>query len=344
MLQDGFDLGGQEDGTWSLTGSFNNRRDVIENTGGAGLERFLEVDLTHRYYDENRRSYFKTEMLGRTRQNGGPTLGVRELIDFRPIWAPVTFKLEGSFYAQNPGLMNVSDTQWRTLDSALWEGGLKSVEWAALLRGSISQKRDIDPKTWHLPEIALFQRKMSLNDAQGYDGKNLDQDVFTQYKADHRHGLSLGDTLTHRPWLDTLWQVNLSTHSNKDWNVFKPDHITFGAGWKQLLGEFEVNLDYQMNRLFADENRMGTVNRKSIILDVNWQHWRVNQQRFEVGLKLRRDIETSAGSGMLYFSWHFGHGSMYKDFRPGEVDFLDIRQRRIPQEMNNSIKDVDESN
>ena len=339
-LHDGFDLGGQEDGTWSVTGSYNGRRDIVENTGKADLERYIELGLTHRYYDENRRTYFKTDLLQHSREYGSPTLGIRETIDFRPVWAPLTFKLEGSLYTQNIKPSTGTDTQWADIVAFPLNANFNNQEWATYLRGSVSQKRDIDPKTWHLPELAVFERQLSLTDVRGYDGKMLDQDVYTQYKADHRHGLSLGDTLVHRPWLDTLWSANVSTHSNTDWNALNPDHITFGAGWKQLLGEVQIGLDYQVNRLFADENRVDTINRSALSLDMSWQHWRVNQQRFEVGLKLRHDIEQSVESGMLYVTWHFGQGRMYRDFRPGEVDFLDIRQRLIPQQINNSIKDA----
>jgi len=65
--------------------------------------------------------------------------------------------------------------------------------------------------------------------------------------------------------------------------------------------------------------------------------WRINQQRVEVGLRYRRDFDISSHNGLLYLSWHFGRGRMYRDFHFREVNFLNLRKLHIPNQTNNHI-------
>ncbi|MDH5552101.1 MAG: hypothetical protein OEX82_02095, partial [Nitrosomonas sp.] len=318
-FQDGFPLGRQEDGTWSLNSAAVSRRNFGDFSGTNDSERFIESSLTHRYFNQNRRLYLRTDILGRSREHGAPTFGITESLIYSPLMIPLNFRLDGSLHAQ----------QFNSL-------GDKNEEWAAFFNAAVSQRREINPKTWHIPELSMFQRAMSLSPSTADDDR-LDQDIFTQYRADHKRGVRVANTLIHRPWLDTILHSRLSVVSNENGNIFNPDHLWFSAGWRQLIGKADIDLGYQLVHFFADANRAESSDRHSIVFNLAWNQWRVNQQRLELGFRFRRDFDITSNNGMFYVSWHFGRGRMYRDFHPSEVSFMDVRQQHIPQTVNNHI-------
>ena len=322
-FQDGFHLGDQEDGTWSYSAQLARRRDS-QGVGSSLSEQFLQLGASYRYYDEDRRTYFRTDLLGRLRESGGPTLGLLKSIEHRPGWTTLNFTLDGGVYLQRP------------------DGGLPigSSEWSAFLKASVAQKRDIDPKTYHVPRLSLFVRHASLGASGSYDAGTIDQDVFTPYKSGHRHGLEVGDTLYHRPWLDTLWSASASAVSNENFGITRPDHLAFKLGWQQLLGRLQLDARYQTKHYFADDQRLNASKQHTWLLDASWNQWSSQQNRSEIGIQMRHDSDTRAVTGMLTFTWHDSNGRRYRDFRPGEVDFRDLRTRDIPPTPNNAVKEA----
>jgi outer membrane protein OmpA-like peptidoglycan-associated protein len=318
---DGFRLGGQEDGTWSYGAQLTHRREPQGNANSQA-EDFLQLNATHRYYDEDWRTYFRTDLLGRVRASGGPTLAVLESIEHRPVWTTLNFNLDASLYLQNP------------------QGGLPPglPEWSAALKGSVTQKRDIGPKTYHVPRLALFAREFSLGSPGNLALNWIDQDIYTRYKSTHRLGLELGDTLYHRPWLDTQWHAGASLVSNPDLNLTQPDQLGWKVGWQQLLGKVQIDASYQQNHSQSDSLRTQASIQRTWLLDASWSQWTGRHNRPEAGLQLRHDADTGAITGLLYFTWHDSNGRGYRDFRPGEIDFSDLRTRDLPPSPNNAMK------
>jgi hypothetical protein len=313
-IADQYPLGGQEDGTWTFTAAGRRRKNVeVDEDRDAQRkpEQFFEASATHRYFSERWKTYFATAMLGRLREHGGSTLGLSEQLEYR-LPLPLILQLEGSMYLQQP--------QGDSLDDTL--------EWAGLLRGSVAQRRDLSLKTFHLPSLSLFGRALSMQRNTHYKSGHVDQDIFTPYKADHQTGLEIADTFTHRPWLDTLWSTRISLVSNEDYNVFQPDHVGVRFGWQQLLGDVQVGTTYRLTQFLSDGDRDSTFRRNTLAMDVIWERWRFRLQRFELGFRWVHDFEAGDDFGLLAVSWHFGNGRLYRDFRPGEVDFADVRERR----------------
>ncbi|MDX8405488.1 MAG: hypothetical protein R8K50_04980, partial [Mariprofundus sp.] len=322
-IEDGFQLGGQEDGTWSYAAQLARRRDT-QGVSNTQAENFLQLSATHRYFDEERRSYFRSELLARSRSRGGPTLGLKESIEYNPIWSTVNINLDAALYGQH-----------------IRSGSVASGNgWSAYLKGSLSQKRDIDPKSYHVPRLSLFGRYLSLQaPANGVPGL-VDQDIYTRYKATHRYGLTLADNYYYRPWLDTLWKAGGSLMSNQDFNIIRADHIAIKAGWQQLLGSVQLGVNYQMNHYFSDNLRQRSANQRTWLLDASWHQWGDQQDRLELGLQLRHDSDTGNITGMLNLIWHDSNGRGYRDFSPGEVDFRDLRNRDMPTTVNNRIQEI----
>lgn len=310
-------LMGQEDGTWSFTARMVNRRQVDEDSRSQAAERFLELRTDHRHYDPFQHSYYQGWLLARLREEGGATLAGNGRWQHQPRWHSFRLGMQGSLYLQSP---NGSNT-----------------EWAATWRGELSQRRDIDLKTHHRIYAKLFQRWLSLDDFEAYRRAELDQDVFSRYKADHRRGLTLGDRLSHRPWLDTEWYGNLSLHSNESLLPWRYDYFNAKGGWRQLLGSFQIDAEFGYRHYRSDEDRASSLTRKHLKLDVEWNRWHSRWRRWQVQFQIRRDLDVSDTSFWLGLSWHGGNGRGLRDFRHGEAAFRNLREQQRPHQINNEL-------
>jgi len=314
-VKDVFPLTQQDEGTWSFTGLMQRRRNVEEEDDG--FQDFVELRATHRYFDELNRRHHRTEGLVRFNEELDITLGARKRMRYRAEEQNLTLSVAGSAYLQQ-----------------LRGNGL---EWHGFAKGSLSQRWLLGEKTVNLPSVSLFGRLISrydLPDDYHYAAR-LDNDVYSDYKADHRYGLSIADQLTYRPWLDTLWTGRLALTSNE--KFYEPDYLSLKGVWKQMLGQGQLDLGYRFTHYWADDDRSRSYNRHFLLLDLNWNFWRSNKTRWELGAKLQQDLDNHELLGMLYISWHGGNGRAYRDFMPGEIDFLRLRKWHMPQEENNEI-------
>jgi hypothetical protein len=314
-VKDAFPLAEQEEGSWSFTGLVQRRRNVEEED--SGFQDFIELRATHRYHDEINSRHHRTEGLIRLNEEMDLTLGARKRMRYRAEEQNLTLSLAGSAYLQQ-----------------LRDNGL---EWHGFAKGSLSQRWLLGDKTVSIPSVSLFGRLLSrddLSDDYQYAAR-LDNDVYSDYKADHRYGLSIADQLTYRPWLDTLWTGRIALTSNE--TFYDPDYLSLKGVWKQMLGQGQLDLGYRFMHYWADDDRSRNYNRHFLLLDLNWNAWHSNKSRWEIGAKLQHDLDNNELFGMLYLSWHDGNGRAYRDFMPGEIDFLRLRKWQIPQDENNQI-------
>ena len=340
-LHDGFELGDQEDGTWSFGASYNRRLNASEDRQQfAPVSGFTQLDVWHRYDDEPDNRYFRTHLLGRFREHGDTVLGLTERAYFNaPEW-PVTLRLDGSLYAEHFSGLNPAVST-----------GVNSTEWSATLQGTVLRKEYINPKWYHIPSLTGFVRHVSMTGTPtalrgstlvtppaGLIGR-IDTDVYTPYKQVHRYGIGVSETLGYQPWLDTLLRASVGWRSNE--NLLKTDHVGILLRWDQRLGDAQLNLGYQFTHYYADDYRLSSANTKSIRAELLWDVWQDDQTRWELGGVLRHYLSRPKENvGLIGLTVHFGEGRMYRDFQPGELDipeFLPLRQRRIPQSVNNFV-------
>jgi hypothetical protein len=318
-FDDRISLGSQEDGTWSITGAFMQKRQMEAEEK---MEEFIESRLTHRFFNAFSRNLQRYEALGRIRKHGGPTFGALGHITHRPLKTPYGYNLNASFYAQRPSV----------------DGGY---EYSLNLDASIIDKRELGIKTYHTPSLAAFLRLMSMDDYDGYHPGNVDQDIFTTYKAGHRYGLRIADTLFYRPWLDTILSLYGKVVLNEDLNPFEPDNYGFEIRWRQLVGGLKTDLSYQENHYLSDRDRNEHTTTRRIKLGASLEKWLNLHKRLEAGFGLIWHLSINQFSGRLYLSIHFGKARGYRDFHYGEIDFKDLRQMHISYEEENNriIKD-----
>ncbi|MDX2458310.1 MAG: hypothetical protein QNL87_12460, partial [Gammaproteobacteria bacterium] len=312
---DRFSLGGQEDGTWSLTAALQRRHDADEESDGNNqAEDFAELRATHRFFAADKHSYFRTDLLTRLRDEGGPTLGARTWVDIRrPDW-PVEIALGGTLYTQRPDDETGS-------------------EWSATVRGALSRQFNITPRTAHQPVISMFQRWLSLDeDLQQHPGR-VDQDVYTEYKNDHQSGLGIADMLTYRPWLDSLWYGSLGAVSNENLNVFDPDHVVVALGARQLLHNWQASAEYQARHYFPDQDRNNHVTQNRYQLSLDWLGWRTDKHGWQGRAQLIWNDSSNEFSGLLSISWIQSNARFYRDFRPAERGFRSLRERQLLEQL-----------
>jgi hypothetical protein len=315
LPDDRFSLGGQEDGTWSMTSSLVNRRsldeDRNENDNG---EEFAELRATHRFFDADSHSYFRTDLLTRLHDAGGPTLGLLERIDIRrPDW-PFEVAVGGSLYLQRP-------------DAAT------GTEWAATLRAKLSRQFELTHRLSHRPYLSVFQRWLSLDSNLDSHSERVDQDLFTSYKEDHVRGLGIGDTLSYRPWLDSVWYTSFGLVSNTDLNPFDPDHIGVKLGARQMLGNWQAAAEYGVRRYFQDSDRDSDLERQRMQLAVDWIDWRSAKKGLQGRVQLDWDKTSGEYSGLASITWHWSNARFYRDFRSDELGFRSIRRRRLHEQL-----------
>ena len=312
--QDDLSLRAYGDGTWSWSLGAERRRAFDEgDDSDRDFDEYLENSLTYRKYGEALDAHFRTRLLSRLRDDGGPTIGLKQTVRLAPDESPAAFLLNGSLHTQS------SDGEWFMRDG--------ETEWSADLRGSAVVSRRLGLDTGNRTSFTLFARYLSLDELTADDG-GVDIDIYTKHKDDHQYGWTASDTFTYRPWLDTEWWIRGALASNEDLNPFRPDSISLKVGWDQLLGETQTTLTYHYNCFIDDGDRSETKGRDAVSFDILHDFLQQNRNRFELDAGARYDFERADLSANILLRWHVSHRRDYKDFQPGEIDFTRLRTLR----------------
>lgn len=332
VLHDVYPLGSQGNGTWSLMTSFVRRRNFDEDNTSPDrvpMEQFIETRATHRLvHEEQGKSYSETQVLTRMREHGGPTLGLAERMRFDLNWQnrmPLILQMQGEGYLQWPGGGRPPS-----------QGGL---EWSGLFRWEVSQVRRLTPTLEHSPSALLFTRAMSLRRREQYRPGHVDQDIFTNYKAHHRAGLTLAESISYTPWLDSEWTNRFALTTNETLILDGPDHAQWTSTWKQLLRDTQGDVGYSLRTFFADADRKSTSFRHILAFDLLQDYW-FPESRLAVGLNFRHDLVRNDNTFAVSLTWHLDQGRHYRDFRPDLIDFLSLRRWRAAERPTNRVSPI----
>ncbi len=323
MIDDSFQPGQQTFGTWSFGTDSVRRNNIQEDSSRNSPIHYQQIRLNHRYFDEFNNRYWNTQGFVRVRLNGSPSYGLIESVRFQPDQLPFAINMEAKAITQH-----VTNHQ----------------EWMGQFKIAISQSARLTPKTVFLPKLSWFGRYLSLRNSSilfaddSFLDRDLhdkvDQDLYTAYKAQHTTGLRASLLFIHDPWLDTRWTARIKSVSNENMNIFLPDHISTEAHWNQLFGAVSLDASYRINYYLNDNNRLRASQRQFTKLNLNWQPWITQHKHIEIDAQYNYDIEKNAHLGMLSFTYHFGGTRGYRDFKPGEIDFRQIRERQRLDEYN----------
>lgn len=310
---------GAPHGAFETGALYERRRDFEEDGQDDEKDDYFEAYLTHRMKLLDMPGYLRTTGLWRVPQSGGSVAGLNGELTWLPRPVPLTIRLAAKLYLQSP------DNE----DDFGWPGD----EYSFLLRGTVSRKVDVSLKSYHLLSLSMFKRFLSLEDDLSYPLGHIDKDVFSTYKHDHQDGIRLGETFNHRPWLDTVWYVGGSITSNEWPEYLEPDNVRIRVGWKQMMKDLVADLSYRGVYYFNDEDRNEQSYKNAVQLDVSWDVYRQRTRRIRLGGMIRHDFDYNDFAYYFSLSCHFNETPDSASFKPGEIDFRDIKKLRRYQEI-----------
>jgi len=316
QLTDYYELGGQEDGTWTFGTVLAHRRPFELSYQQSNVaNEFVEADAAFRKVNPAETLWLKTRALGRVHRPGDLTFGLTEDLRGHPQAMPFEWGLSGEGYVGTTG------PDRRDTEGALYTAF------------EIGQHRHLNRKLELYPYAGGFAHYLTLDSEDVRQYSYVDQDLFTAYRADHRWGWVLGSRLEYRPWLDSFITVGADLVSNED---FGPDHWGMRFAWQQLLGPLRGEVAYGF-RHSLDGSYGGTEFLQGISAGVYGEYWLNGRHRLELGGQFRHDWPTAGNSYFLVLRWDFSQGRGYKDYAPEDLVFRDIRSRRIPSAFNNML-------
>jgi len=153
----------------------------------------------------------------------------------------------------------------------------------------------------------------------------LDRDIFTIYKLNHRFGLRLSDQFTFQRYLDRRFYLRPMLNSNEDQLV--PDNAGFAIGVDQLFGALQVHVGYRLTGFLSDNDRTETGIQNVVRLDLKSEKWNHAGFRSQVDFSLIHELEGGTSVGISLSSF-FNDARRYRDFRPGTILFRSLKQER----------------
>ena len=322
-IQDSARLGLQELGTIGLHLGYRQRRSLDEFPNPSVSDDFFEARISRDKYDPWRDRYLHHSILVRPRLQSGPSFGLIQkgriklpLAKCNPEvnadgWGPYSLNWNASAFTQNAGT--------RILP------GSSSTPWSANFNGGISRRHQINECWQHQPRLSFFARALS-EDTDNFPAGELDQDIFTRFKADHRFGLRLTDRFVYQPCLDRRFWIRPSIAGNEDELV--PDNLGVQFGTDQLLGPVQLRLAYRLRGFLADNDRNNASLQNLMSLDVDFEHWHNQFRRTEMNFSLRHDLDSGGTSVGLNVSSFLNHARGFRDFRPETILFRSLREER----------------
>lgn len=203
--------------------------------------------------------------------------------------------------------------------------GVSSVPWTVFASGTVSRRQRVNEYVSRTPRLQLFGRYLS-EEEDGFPSGQLDQDVFTRYKADHRYGLRLSDQWVYQCCLDRRFWLRPMLVSNPD--QIEPDNVGIHFGIDQLLGPLQLRLGYRLTGFFADNDRSSAAVQNLFDLDAMLETWHHRNWRTEARVSFRHDVNSGGTSFQFNLRSFLNQGRGYRDLPPQSVLFRPIREER----------------
>ena len=310
--------------TWSLSIGYRQRRALDEFPNPTAEGRFLETSLARDRYDRWTERYRRDQFLVRPRIEAGTTFGWRHTV------AGIVPRADCGLWSQTGGW---GPLHWESIADAFVQRagtprvpGANPTPWRIGWSGRLSRTHQIGESWVHRPSLSLFLRVLS-EDFNGFGPGELDQDVFTTYKNNHRFGIRLANQTIWQPCLDRRWWIRPSLVTNEDQWV--PDQINLKVATDQLVGPIQLHLGYRLTRFFADNDRSRSTIQNLLTAGMTWERWRDRRRRSEFAFSMRYDLDDRDASFVLGWTHFVNAGQGYRDLR--SVPFRDLRWERAVQ-------------
>ena len=295
--------------SWEFSSQIIRKEDLDEDlTSTASQDEYLQFAVINRSYRKHTKRFFKSGVLSRLRRAGRPLLGVNGSFISRELGSNLSLKLYGSTFFQ------------QILSSS------QAVDWAALLKSSLSYSRRIVSRLSNTMSMAAYFRFLSIDgskeifssddgdEGKGVDLSNVDQDIYTSYKEDHKRGIKVAYTLNYRPWRDFYWLTGANFFTNREMNPFKIDNYGVRTGCHLLYNPFQFGLGFNFYHYLADNNRDTAELASKVRAEIIWSRWLRNQDRVQVGFNTSYVFENKKSFGQLFVRYHLSGDRQLQDY------------------------------
>lgn len=290
------DVNESQDSTQTIRVSFDSSLNEDDEELKTQDERY-EFALIHRYYSKVSDTYFKSELLYRDNS----LFGFKEKILQRISNYPISYTLDFWFLSQE------INSEFRNL---------------AYLKLSQVYFQKFNENLTNSINISAFGRYLSEKSYL----KELDRDIFSEYKLNHRYGLSLSDTFKYSPFIDTLLISRFKLNTNENFNL---DNYYFQFEIKQLIENFQIDLGVKFQNYLKDRDRGGSYSRTYLEFNLLYELYLESLNRLAIELNLKRDLDSEDIFTLLLLKYDFNSGKLFEDYIPYEIDFLNLRELDI---------------
>ncbi len=285
------------------------RGDGDEDSTAVRSHRLIEAGISYRARPDPQ-LYSRSDLLIRQLDYDQTVLGMRQWLDFYPAHSPWKLQLFGSAFVQPtqvPGL-NESDP------------------WSAYLQGTVARDFALSSRWTNEAGVMINQRWLSLDSVPTPTLAELDPDIYSAYKDDHRRSLVLVDRLTWRPWLDQRWYLEGALVSNEELNLVDPDHWRATAAAGQMFGAVAAEAGVRASYYLPDDDRERSTQRTRLFLRANWLHWDRDADATTLGSEINYDIDSDTIRWEFTLGFGANGGGLSPALRPDEIDFLPQRR------------------
>ncbi|MDC0662935.1 hypothetical protein [Marinobacter sp. SS21] len=276
------------------------QRRNFDNPDDRESERYLELGWRYQQHPLFSRLFWQSDVLARHHSDSHrQVLASRQWLTWRPDRQHWRLGLYGDGY-------------WQPSQDAA------SVSGRVQLAGYMPLGHHL---TWD-HELTAFGRWLSA-DRPSRDGA-FDDDVFTNYKDQHRYGLAWQESLVYRPWRDSRWRWDAGVRTNED---LSPDRFSLAMGWDQFWRrDTRTFLGLEQRWLLADDHRRSADSQQLLSAGIDWRWWSPQGRRWEAGLGLGMDLDTSEPSVKLSLEMDLPGAKRFADYRSERYPFFDLQQ------------------
>lgn len=281
-----------------------------EDSSGVRFGRYTEAGLRQRWRHPDLQLYSRSDLLLRQLDSGDPVYGLRQWLDYYPQNSRWQFGLRGEAHVQ-------------PLDDP---ASASANPWSAHLHGEVRREGQLSRSVEHELQLALDQHWLGEHDLSMAAQQDLDPDIYTRYRNDHRRALTLGERLSWYPYLDQRLYAEAALVSNADLNPFDPDHLRLTLAAGQLFGALSVEAGLRWRHYFADDDRESSLDRRRLFLRFNGLRWGADSDALQLRSELSWDLDQQMLAWQLSFSFDDNEGGLSPALRPDENDFLSVRR------------------
>ena len=287
---------------------YQSRRDFDSDASSSLKENFIEGGWRHRQKTDCLGCYWRSDLFARQHASHNITvLGTHQWLQ---------------------GAWSQSAWRWQLKQSLFIQSNDQSpFKWFGA--ATLGHSHGINERLRHAQKLQIFARHISA-DAPSF---LTDNDIYSTYQTQHLWGVSLEESVTGRPWLDSFWRIHGRLMSNELENSLDAEYVQAGISWHQYFKPVEFSANYRHRSYLIDDDRDLMVHKPSIGFNLHFWQGVNSTNLLQYTLRLNNDLERNDYAISLELSWDFNGHRTLKDYSPRESVFHRLRQRDISQEL-----------